>query len=438
MVKSRIVAAAVALAGVGAAGLYVRATPRVPAQTGRANASATVRKQDFVRGVRLSGSVEAVNAKTIAAPRLAGQNKNSLVIMRLIANGRSVQAGDPLVEFDRQEQLRNALDRRAELTDLDQQIKKREAEEVAARATDDSTLEQARSAQEKARLELVKNDMLPKIQAEKNTLGFEEAEAKLKQLQETYDLKRRAAAADIKILEIRRDRSETTMRQAESNAEKMLVTSPLPGVAVIKTTFKNGGNMTEFMEGDEVRPGQPVVEVVNPAVMRVRARVNQADMNELRVGEKVRVGLDAYPDLSFDGAIDQVSPIGQQSTLSPKVRNFIVLVLVNGAHPNLMPDLTASLDVELERVSGALVVPRDAIVFEGEHAFVRVQRGGRLERQDVTSGAMNTHEAVVTSGLQDGVTVARNAAGVKWRSCGSAACSPRSASSRWWPPPASR
>ena len=49
--------------------------------------------------------------------------------------------------------------------------------------------------------------MLPKIQAEKNTLALEEAQAKLKQLQETYDLKRRAAAADIKVLEIRRDRS---------------------------------------------------------------------------------------------------------------------------------------------------------------------------------------------------------------------------------------
>src|SRR4051794_2610186 len=412
MVKSRIVAAAVALAGVGAAGLYVRATPRLPEQSARANAAATVKRQDFVRSVRLSGTVEAVDATTIAAPRLSGQNNNSLVIMRLINNGKTVKPGDPLVEFDRQDQLRNALDRRAELTDLEQQIKKREAEEIAARASDDSTLEQAKSAQEKARLELLKNDMLPKIQAEKNTLGFEEAEAKLKQLQETYDLKRRAAAADIKILEIRRDRSETTMRQAESNAEKMLVTSPLPGVAVIKTTFKNGGNMTEFMEGDEVRPGQPVVEVVNPAVMRVRARVNQADMNELRVGQFVRVGLDAYPDLAFDGAVDQISPIGQQSTLSPKVRNFIVLVLVKGSHPNLMPDLTASLDVELERIAGALVVPRDAVVLEGEQAYVRVQRGGRLDRQDVTVGPMNTHEAVIAAGLQEGTTVARNAAGV--------------------------
>jgi HlyD family secretion protein len=396
------------------AGLFMRPQARAPEQAGtQASANVAVKRQDFVKSVRLAGTVEAVEATTIAAPRLSGQNNNSLVVMRLIKSGTTVKPRDPLIEFDRQDQLRNALDRRAELTDFEAQIKKRQAEENAAKATDDSTLKQAESARERSRLELVKNEMLPKIQAEKNDLAFEEAEARFKQLQETYDLKRRAAAADIRILEIRRNRSETNMKQAETNAERMLITSPLPGVAVVKTTFKNGGNMVEFMEGDEVRPGQAVVEVVNPAVMRVRARVNQADMNDLRVGQHVRVGLDAYPDLAFSGTVDQISPIGQQSTLSPKVRTFIVIVLVKGAHPNLMPDLTASLDVELEKVPGVLVVPRDSVVLEGEHAFVRVRRGGRLERQDVTIGPMNTHEVVITGGLQEGVTVARNAAAVR-------------------------
>jgi multidrug efflux pump subunit AcrA (membrane-fusion protein) len=412
MKKPLILGAATVAVGLAAAGLSLRA--RVPDQSASATPATTVvKKGDFVRTVRLAGTVEAVQATAIPAPRLSGQNNNSLVIMRLIKAGTSVRPGDPLVEFDRQDQLRNALDRRAELNDLDQQIKKRTAEEVAARASDESTLKQAQSAFERARNELVKNDMLPRIQAEKNKLVFEEAEAKLQQLQETFDLKRRAAAADIRILEIRRNRAETNMKQAESNAERMLITSPLPGVAVVKTTWKNGGNMVEFMEGDEVRAGQPVVEVVNPAVMRVRARVNQADMNDLRVGQTVSVGLDAYPDLRFSGSIDQISPIGQQSTLSPKVRNFVVLVLVKEAHPNLMPDLTASLDVELDRQREVLVVPRDAVVLEGEHAYVRVQRGGRFDRQDVTLGPLNTHEAVVSGGLQEGITVARNAAALK-------------------------
>ncbi|HTM24920.1 MAG TPA: HlyD family efflux transporter periplasmic adaptor subunit [Vicinamibacterales bacterium] len=412
MPKRRYVLVALILVAVaiGAAGLRLRARAPEPKAGTASNATVTVRRQDFVRSLRLNGTVEAVESTSIQAPRLAGQNNNSLVIMRLVRNGATVKPGDMLVEFDRQEQLRNALDRRADLTDLEQQIKKRRAEEVAAKASDDSSITQGQDAVARTKLDLVKNDMLPKIEAEKNTLAYEEAQAKLKQLQETYELKRRAAAADIKVLEIRRDRAETNMRQAESNADRMLVTSPLPGVAVIKTTWKSGGAPVEFTEGDEVRSGQPVVEVVNPAVMRVRARVNQADINELRVGQLVRVGLDAYPDLSFAGTISQMSPIGQQSTLSPKVRSFIVLVLVKTAHPNLMPDLTASLDVEIDRTPNVLVVPRDVLVVEGEQAYVMVQRGNRFERRDVGLGPSSAHEAVIDTGLQDGAVVARNVA----------------------------
>jgi len=408
--KPLVAVLALALVAIAAAGLSLRARAPEPKAAGIANATFTVARTDFVRSLRLSGTVEAVESTSIQAPRLAGQNNNSLVIMRLVPNGATVKPGDMLVEFDRQEQLRNALDRKADLTDLDQQIKKRQADEVAAKASDDSAIQQAVDALAKAKLELAKNEMLPKIEAEKNDLTYEQSQAQLKQLQETYTLKRAAAAADIRVLEIRRDRSETTMKQAESNAERMLVSSPLPGVAVIKTTWKNGGNMVEFAEGDEVRAGQPVVEVVNPAVMRVRARVNQADINELKAGQTARVGLDAYPDLSFTGTVSQISPIGQQSTLSPKVRSFVVLVLVKGAHPNLMPDLTASLDVQLERAPGVLVVPRDAVIVEGEQASVMVQRGGKFERRDVALGAMSAHEVIVTSGLQEGTVIARNAA----------------------------
>ena len=56
------------------------------------------------------------------------------------------------------------------------------------------------------------------------------------------------------------------------------------------------------------------------------------------------------------------------------------------------------------------MVPRDSVVSDGEQAYVMVQRGGRFERQDVVLGAASTYQAVVTSGLQEGVTIARNAA----------------------------
>lgn len=401
-----VVVAALAVAGAGALTSSRDPGYQDASRPGR-DSTATVTRRDFVRAVRLSGTVEAVRSTTVAAPRLAGPNTSSLVITRLIKAGTTVNPGDLLVEFDRQLQIQTALDRRAELNDLDQQIRRKDAEARAARARDDSELQQAESARARAQLEMIKNEMLPKIQVEKNTQALEQAEARLKQLKTTYDLKRRAAEADIRILEIRRGKAESAMKQAETNATRMEVRSPIAGLAVLRTVWKTG-NMAEIQEGEEIRAGVPVVDIVSPDVMRVRARVSQADINDLRVGQPVRMGLDAYPDLSFEGRVAQISPLGVTSNLSPKVRTFMALIDIKGSHPNLMPDLTASLDVELERVRGALIVPRDAVWYDGETPHVRIKRGDRYEDRAVTLGPLNRHEAVIASGLEDGATVARN------------------------------
>jgi len=381
-------------------------TPTPPDSSGR-QGTFTVARRDFVRAVRLSGTVEAVESTTIAAPRLSGPNSNSLIITRLVHPGSTVAPGDLIVEFDRQEQIKNALDRRAELQDLDQQIAKREAQERAARAHDDSELSLAESAIGRAELEMVKNEMLPKINAEKNKQALEQARATLQQLKATYELKRRAAEADVRILQIRRERAASAERQAAGNADRMAIHAPIGGMVVVKTIWK-GNSMADVQEGEEVRAGVPVVDIVNPSSMRVRARVNQADINELQAGQAVRIGLDAYPALFFDGRVAQISPLGVTSTLSQKVRNFVVLIDVHGSHPNLMPDLSASLDVTLARSPQAIVVPRDSLRRDGERTFVRVQRGSGFEERAVTVLALNAHEAMLGSGLDEGAVIARN------------------------------
>jgi multidrug resistance efflux pump len=388
--------------------LYARQPSAIePAANGRHEATFKVAKREFVRSIRLSGTVEAVQSTTIAAPRLSGPSSNSLVITHMVRPGSTVSPGDLIVEFDRQDQIKNSLDRRAELQDLEQQIAKSVAQESAARAHDDSEMTLAQSAIARAQLEMGKNELLPKINVEKNKLALEQAEATLKQLKATYELKRRAADADIRVLQIRRDRAANAEKQAAGNAERMSIHAPIGGMAVVKTIWK-GNNMAEVQEGEEVRAGVPIVDIVNPNAMRVRARVNQADVNELQVGQSVRIGLDAYPSLSFEGRIAQISPLGVTSVLSAKVRNFIVLVDVNGSHPNLMPDLSASLDVTLGRTPDALVVPRDALRQDGTRTLVRVKRGDTYEDRPVTVGALNAHEALLSAGIDDGSVVARN------------------------------
>jgi hypothetical protein len=398
--------ACAALSLCGCRGATVDAQSRTAESGGRQD-SVAVSRRDFVRSVRLSGTVEAVQSTTVSAPRLSGPNTASLVITRLIRPGSAVRRGDLIVEFDRQQQLVNALDRRAELQDLEQQIRKREAQERAAAAKDESEIKVAESSVSRAELEMVKNDMIPRINAEKNALALEQAQATLEQLKTTYELKRKAAEADIQILRIRRDRAENAMRMAETNAERMAILSPIGGMAVLKSIWK-GNTMAEVQEGEEVRAGVPIVDIVDPNAMRVRSRVNQGDINEMRTGQSVRVGLDAYPDLHFPGTVAQISPLGVMSNQSNKVRSFVALINIEGSHPNLMPDLSASLDVILARTPSALVVPLDAVRYEGERAFVSVQRGSTFEDRPVTLGAKNAHEVVIASGIDAGAVVARN------------------------------
>src|SRR5262249_48828884 len=154
---------------------------------------------------------------------------------------------------------------------------KKQAEQAATRAADETELKKAEDAQKTAELEVKKNEIVSRIDAEKNIQNLEQAKATYQQLTQTFDLKRQAARAELRILEIQRDRALTAMNWAQSNTQKMLVHSSMDGVAVINSMWK-GGSMSEVQEGDEVRAGFPFMQVVNPARMHVRARVNQADI----------------------------------------------------------------------------------------------------------------------------------------------------------------
>jgi multidrug resistance efflux pump len=267
--------------------------------------------------------------------------------MKLAASGSRVRAGEILVQFDPQDQVRTAQDRRAEYLDFEEQIRKKRAEQLAARAHDQTELEQASNDVERAKLDVTKNDLLPKIEAEKNSLALEQSHAKLAALRKNFDLKRRAAEAEVRILEIRRDRARRAMTHAGNNARRMTMVAPFDGLAVVKQVWK-GGSMGDVQEGEEVRPGLPIMDVVDPSRMQVRARINQADIGLVRIGQKARVQLDAYPDLVFDGRIEQLSPLALLSTLTPKVRSFVAIISISGSHPNLMPDLSAAVDVDAE------------------------------------------------------------------------------------------
>ncbi len=386
-----------------------RARPARPAAPGAPAAFVAAKRGKLVRSVRAGGVLAAVRFAGVSAPSMRGPGMGQLTVVRVAPAGSRVKKGDVLAEFERQAQLNNFLDRQAEFVSLTDQIAKRRAELDVEREKQKTDLAKARTDLEAARLENRRNEVVSRIDAEKNQQALAEAEATLKMLQTTLERRQAVADAELKILEIRRERERLQMENARLNYERLVVHSPIDGMVVLTPIWKSG-QMGAVQEGDQVRPGVTFLQVVNSAEMVVRARINQLDAALLRPGQGGVVRLDAYPDLSLAGRVETISTIATAPGWWTKfVKTIPVVFSVQGSDPRLIPDISASVDVELESAPDAVLVPRGAVLQQAgrsEAGFVWVQRNGSIEARAVRLGPKNDLEWAVLSGLQEGEMVA--------------------------------
>lgn len=365
---------------------------------------AVVQRKDFTRTVRLSGSLQAVESYMVVTPQLTGSQVTNMVVTRLQPAGAYVKRNDILVEFDRQGVVQDFLDHQAEYQERVRQTARQQADEAAASARDDTELKQAEDDLQKAKLEMRRNEVIAPIDAEMNRLELEETESRLEQLRTTYELRRRMALAGDRELEIQTASSRSVMTLAQQNEAMMSIRSPMNGIVVLKSIWK-GGQLGDVGVGDQVWAGLPILQVVNPGTMEIESSVNQEDFPALRIGQVATVRLDAYPGAVFSGKLQQLSPVAIASDFSENLRQFSANFSIDQKDPRLTPDLFAAVDVQLDRLSDVLVVPRAAITQRDGRFFVQVKHRAGWQQREVTIRAMNDLEAVIDSGLSAGEVV---------------------------------
>jgi multidrug resistance efflux pump len=367
-----------------------------------------VERKNFAQSLRLNGSTQASRSFVVLAPKLEGAQVGSMVITKLAPAGTHIEKAEILVEFDPQAQTKDYLDKKSTYENLVGQVAQKQAEESIARAKDDTALKQAEDELKRAQLELQRNEIVSRIDAEKNQEAVDEAQTTFKQLTETYQLKRAAAAATIRIQEIQRDRAMEAMHYAQGNAAKMVVHSPMPGIVVYNTIWL-GGRMGTVQQGDQVRPGVPFLQVVDPSQMEVRVELNQVDLLKVHPGQHALMRLDAYPGMTLHDTLEELSPLGHTGQFAEAVRSFAARFSVQGMDARLLPDLSAALDLDLGSQKNALVVPSQSVGGEANHPYVWLKTMTGFEKRSIQTGPRNDLEAVVNSGLAEGDIIRRAA-----------------------------
>lgn len=297
--------------------------------------------------VRASGVVQAVRTFTVRVPQLAQLNTRNpqLTLTALTPNGTSVKKGDTLVEFDPTAQLDDLRDAKAKLDDLQHQLEEKRAQVNSDSVTRLAAIRESESDLNKAELQLRKGPVLAELDRKKNEVLAAAARRRVASLKKSHEHREKSEAAAVKVLDLKCQRQGLVVQRLTSNIEKLSIKAPHDGMIALENTWR-GGSMGPPQVGDQMWPNQPVLRVFDPTLMIVDTQVNEPDSGVLAGLARAKVHLDAYPDAVFEAQLESASPVATAGLESP-VKSFSARFQIAARDPRLLPDLSASLEIEL-------------------------------------------------------------------------------------------
>jgi membrane fusion protein, multidrug efflux system len=146
--------------------------------------------------------------------------------------------------------------------------------------------------------------------------------------------------------------------------------------------------------GDYVTRGARVATVVRVDPMRVELTVPEQSVSLIKVGQPVRITVDAYPGEAFTAKIRFVSP-----SLRPDQRALTVEAIAQNPDARLKPGLFATASIQQPRSAPALLVPASAVETVSGTSRVYVVKGETVEERIVTTGETVGQQVEITSGV---------------------------------------
>jgi HlyD family secretion protein len=322
---------------------------------------ARVRREDVTSRVRAPGKIEPKTQVKVSAD-IMGK-----VIRLNIKEGDPVKRGELLLQLD-DTQYRTAHDQAlAALSAARARV--REAE--SALRMSDANFQRQHA--------LFEQKLLSDAEWESATNTHEAARVALATAQE--EVTRSQAAAD----------------GAMDNLTKCRFVAPFDGVVSALNVEKGEIVITGTMNN----PGTQILVVSDLSRMLVRAEVDETDVVDMKIGQKAKISVDAFPDTTFVGTVTEIGNTAKRSSISTVEgqTNFEVKVVFDDNVPQVRPGMTADVDIETGTHAKTLAVPIQAVVIRTRSQLDRAARGKSAERKKPGGNAFAAEED--TAGKKD-------------------------------------
>jgi HlyD family secretion protein len=164
------------------------------------------------------------------------------------------------------------------------------------------------------------------------------------------------------------DEAEGFLKQAKDSLSKTSIYAPMDG-----TVSSRSSEVGERVQSSSEFAGTEIMRVADLSAMEVRVNVNENDIVNVKVGDPVKVSIDAYPDRKFNGVVREIAASAANAggtgsgtaaasgTVSDEVTNFIVKIRVTDKDVALRPGMSGTADIETQSVKDAVAVPIQSV-----------------------------------------------------------------------------
>ncbi|GAA4303893.1 efflux RND transporter periplasmic adaptor subunit [Compostibacter hankyongensis] len=359
-----------------------------------------VKRGKFEVVVVTSGELRSRSQTKITAP--AGLTQIGIYqvkISRLVPEGTVVKKGDFVAGLDKSdiatkmEQQSLDLDKQqAEYTQakLDTMLEMRAARDELVNLRYD--LERMKLEKEQSRFEA------PSV-LQNAQLDYEKALRTLKQTEDNYKTKQIQAQTKMQIIGSDLAQKQNRMKQYTDVLSRMDIMAPKSGMVIYDKNWD--GRKKEVGSSFQLWDGGTVATLPDLTQMEVVTYVNEVDMQKVKMGQKVAIGLDAAPEKKLQGIVRNVATIGQEKPNSD-AKVFEVLINVLTKDSSLRPAMTTSCRISSEMYDQGLQIPLEAIYNDHNSSFVFTGDNGRVTKQEVKILTVNETSALISNGLSEG------------------------------------
>ena len=221
------------------------------------------------------------------------------------------------------------------------------------------------------------------------------------------------AKVDLRSLQESLEQARAALNQSEELLGKTRIRSPIDGV-VIQIDVKEGETV---IAGTTNIPGSTMMVIADPSETLSEVQVDEADIAQVRVGQKADIFAAAYPDTPLSGTVQSIASVARQ-TQGQASLSFLVKILLDEQDDLVIrPGMSVRADIYTQSSAETLAVPVQAVLYDDEagaeasgnedreQTYVFVMEDGKAVRKDVKTGISSDSDMEIKTGLTEGERV---------------------------------